>query len=364
MWPVTAAWLTALSASHGRYTRVEAWYAGVKVASFQPESGGVQVTARNRVRRQVKAVVAEKNWPTTVSSALAPYGARLRVWQGITGANGQLLSPEVPVFGGRVETVQRDRKSGRITVTGLDPFGDINDAQFEQPFAAAAGAGVVATIIQLVSAVVPTATVVDLTGSSAQLPITMMWDTDRGKAVDDLAAAIGAEVFFLPDDTTCVIRPVPVIGGTPVWSLVQGQGSTIVRDAASRSRTDVANRIIVHVEQPGQTPFTVTVTDDNPASATRFGGPYGKVVRHMTNPLIASAGQAAVAGFAKLARSIGATRTRDVDHVPNPALEGGDLISIGTDEGTEQHIADAFTLPFAVTDVMTTNTRSTGTSVS
>lgn len=363
MYPVSAAWLSALSKSHGRTTRVEVWYSGAKVTTLQPESGSVSVDAKRRVRRQLTMVVAESNWPTTVSSALAPYGAQLKAYQDITGVNGQLISPEVPVFTGRVETVDRTRFSGKITVTGNDLFMDVNDAQFEQPFTAQAGAGVVSTIAALVNAVLPSVAVVDLTGSGAQLPTAMMWDTDRGQAIDDLAASIGAEVFFAPDGKSCVIRPIPTLGGTSVWTLIQGQGSTIVRDSAKRSRTDIANRIVVHVEQPNQTPYTVMVTDDDGQSATRYGGPFGTVVRHYSNSLIGSTDQANTAGRARLARTIGATRTRDVDHVPNPALEAGDLFTITTDQGSEQHVADSFTLPFAVSDVMTTSTRSTGTSV-
>jgi hypothetical protein len=87
-------------------------------------------------------------------------------------------------------------------------------------------------------------------------------------------------------------------------------------------------------------------------------------VRHYSNPLITTQEQGLLAGRARLARSLGITRTRDVDTVPNPALEGGDLIAVATDEGTELHIADAFGVPLAVADGMTINTRSTQTSVS
>lgn len=342
---------------------MEAWYAGAKVADVPVESGSVQVTARNRIRRALSAVVPEAYWPTTTSSALAPYGAQLKVFQAITGSDGLLIGSEVPVFAGRVETVQRQRRSGRVTVTGLDPFADVNDAQFEQPRAGVAGTSVVGNIMGLVAEVRAGAVFVDQTGSEAPLPPGIMWDTDRGRAIDDLAASIGAEVFCRPDGVTWVIRPVPTLGGTSVWSLVQGQGSTIVRDVTGRSRTDVANRMVVHVEQPGQTPILVTVTDGFAGSATRYGGPYGVAVRHYTNPLISTVGQAQEAGFARLARSIGITRSRDVDTVPNPALEAGDLFGITTDEGAEQHIADAFGVPFSVADVMTINTRSTATSV-
>lgn len=361
MWSVTQAWLDALGKSHGRYTRMEAWFGGAKVADIVPESGSVQVTARNRIRRTLTAVVPEAYWPTSSSDPLDPSGAQLKVFQGITGPDGKLVGSEVPIFGGRVEKVQRQRLSGKLTVTGLDPFAQINDQQFEEPRTISAGFPVVQAIRSLIAEVVD-AKFVELTYGST-LPIDYMADADRGQAIDYLAAAIGAEVFFLPDGVTCVIRPVPVLGAASVWSLTEGVNSTIVRDAQTRSRTDVANMMVVHVEQPGQTPILVKVADTS-ASPTRFGGPYGKVIRHYQNALIGSESQAAVAGSARLARFIGITRSRDVDMVPNPALEAGDLFTITTAEGTEQHVADNFAVPFAPTDVMTVTTRSTATSIS
>jgi hypothetical protein len=343
---------------------MEAWFNGAKVATIPVESGSVQVTARNRIRRTLSVVVSEGYWPTTTSSVLAPYGAVLKVWQGITGANGQLIPPEIPVFAGRVETVDRVRRAGKVTITAMDPFAAVNDMMFEQPRPASTGAGVVLHIASLIGEAVPGSGVVDLTGSGAVVPAGILWDQDRGAAVDQLAGSIGAEVFFQPDGMMCILRPVPRLGGTPAWSLAQGFNSTVVRDAMTRSRTDVANRIVVHVEQPGQSPLLVTVTDAALQSPTRYGGPYGAVVRHYSNALIAGTNQALAAGDARLARTIGITRTREVDVVPNPALEAGDLLSITTDEGVEQHIADQFNVPLGVADVMTISTRSTGTSVS
>lgn len=358
MWQVSSAWLAALSVPHSRTTRMEAWYGGQLVGSVQVESGSVQVTARNRVRRTLNAVVPESAWPLTSTDLLAPYGQRVNVYQSIVATGGVNLG-EVPVFAGRVELVERVRKSGKVQVTALDGFADVNDAQFEQSYAPSPGLRVTATIGRLIHDVHPEAVIQDQTGSTATVPTGTMWDTDRGQAVDDLAASIGAEVICLPDGVTWVIRPVPTLSGTPVWTLADGQGGTMVRDAQSKSRRDVANRWIVHVERPGAAPFTVTVTDDDPSSPTRYGGPYGRVVRHLRSPLITDAAQAMVAGRARLARSIGLTRTRDLDHVPNPALEAGDVITVQASEGSETHIADSFALPLAVTDVMTTNTRST-----
>jgi hypothetical protein len=155
------------------------------------------------------------------------------------------------------------------------------------------------------------------------------------------------------------VRPVPTLAGAPVWTLrSDSEDAVIISDQTGRARTDVANKVVVDVERSGDTPLLVAVADTNPLSPTRFGGPYGKVVRHMSNALITTAAQAAVAGEARLARVIGITRTREIECPPNPGLEAGDVIRIETSEGTEIHIADSFTLPLNAEATMRIQTRS------
>lgn len=361
MWSgATPTWLAALGGPHGVYVHAEVWYAGVKVTDIPIGGGSVKVTARNRVRRTAEVNVPESWWPTDDTDAIAPYGAQLRIWRGIVGADATLVGGSAPqVFTGRIETVSRDVYSGTVGLKCSDPAVDINDAQFESPRVGTYGLLITTAIRQLIIEVWPAAVVVDLTDSAATIPAGIMWDTDRGKAVDDLAASIGAEVFCLPDGVTWYIRPVPTLSGTAGWTITDGQGGTLVSDSRSMSRIDVANRVIVHVERPGVAPLLVPVTDDSPTSTTRYGGPYGKVVRHWAMPVIGTVAQATTAGRARLARTIGITRTRDITCVPNPALEAGDLIGVDSVDGSGLHIADEFSLPLSIDGAMSIATRST-----
>lgn len=359
MWPVSAAWLAMLGGPHGRSTRAEAWYDGAFVADVPVSGGWVDVTARNRQRRTLTALVPESMWPKLPTDALSVDGGQIKVWQGITDTRGNLVDDEVPVFVGRVEDLDRERFAGQVTVTGLDPAAAVNDAQFQVPRPALAGSSITANIIGLITEVQADAQVVDLTGSAAPLPQFVMWDQDRGQAADDLAASLGAEVFCLPDGVTWHIRPIPTLTDAPVWTVKEGQGGVLVRDVMGRSRTDVPNVLVVHVEQAGTTPLLVVLTDDDATSPTRVGGPFGTVVRHYSNSLITTLAQGQAAGRARLANSQGITRTRSLDVVPNPALEAGDVIPVVTAEGTELHIADSFRLPLSTVDIMTITTRST-----
>ncbi|HTI26192.1 MAG TPA: DUF5047 domain-containing protein [Kutzneria sp.] len=360
MWAgATPDWLDALTRSHQLYTHVEVWFAGAKAADLDIQSGSVQVTARNRVRRTATFVVAEEMWPRSATDLLAPFGAEIRAWRGIRDAAGAMVGQPAPVFAGRVESVSRQRLSGAVEVVCSDRFAAINDFQFETPRTPDTRALLTSVIRQFVFEAGVPASFVDMTGRLWTVPASIMWQYDRGQAIDDLATALGAEVYITADGQQCVVRPIPTLDDPPVWTLrADTDDAVIVSDAQGRSRTDVANKIIVDVERAGDTPLLVTVVDVDPASPTRWGGPYGKVVRHLSNALVTDAAQAVVAGQARLSRVIGITRTREIQCVPNPALEAGDVIQVETSEGTEKHLVDAFTLPLDVGTPMQIQTRS------
>jgi hypothetical protein len=353
MWPVSGAFLDALGHSHAVTTRIEAWFGGVLVGTVDGATGTVSVTARNRVRRTVDLTVPEDLYPADDADLLHPYGTELRVWRGIDTVG------EVPIFAGRIQHGDdRLRFDGSASIGGLDPFATINDARFETP-KALPGTPNLAAIRQLIGEVFPDAAFVTTAADTSAIPTGLMWDRDRGQAVDDLATAAGVEVFADPGGTFH-IEMLATFDDPAVWTLADGEGGTVVSDARTVSREGVYNVVVVIVERAdGAQPLRVVIEDTDPLSPTRISGPFGRVPRFYRSPLITSEGQAQIAGRALLARSTGLTRTRTVQCVPNPALEAGDRIDIVVGGVTERHIADSFTLPIdASGGAMTIVTRS------
>jgi hypothetical protein len=355
VWDISGRWATALTESHEVVTKVEAWWDGQRRGVVDISSGTVTIRARNRVRRDLDLYVAEDLWPTSETSLLSPYGAELRVWAGISYGPGDVEL--VPVFRGRVATVERTTLSGQLHITAMDRFADINDAGFETTRAAPAGARLTDAIRSLIGEVLPDATVTDLTAATATVPAGLVWDRDRGSAIDDLAKAIGAEVVCGPEGGF-TIQPVPALSDTPVWALAEGVN--VVADVPVQSRVGAANAVVVTAERAdGGPPIRVVVRDDNPASPTRRDGPFGKVTRYYSSALITDEGQAAQAGSAVLTRALGITRQRTITTVPNPALDAGDTIVATVGGVRELHIADVITLPLGHDGAMTVQTRST-----
>jgi hypothetical protein len=87
------------------------------------------------------------------------------------------------------------------------------------------------------------------------------------------------------------------------------------------------------------------VTNDDPTSLLRWGGPFGKVARIETSGAVANAAQAAEVGAALLAQRSGLARALSVSAAPNPALEASDVVTLSFADGrVEEHLIDAVRL--------------------
>jgi hypothetical protein len=358
MWPVSARFLPALARSHAITCRAEVWLGGQKLGTVPIGTDGqVAATARNRVRRTLTVSVPESYYPSNPTDLLAPYGAQLRIWRGVDLGD---TVEEVPVFTGRIDTVDgRQRYKGSCQVSASDPGADLNDARFEQPRAAPAGWSTRSEIEALITEAIPGASVSTATVNDGVIPSGLLWDKDRGQAVDDLAQSIGVEVWAGPDGGWHITKPA-TLDQAAVWTLTDGTDGTIVSDARTTTRKGVYSVVVVVIERPdGSTPIQVAVEDLVSSSPTYVGGPFGRVPRFYHSPLVTNEAQARTAGAALLAQSVGLTRTRQITCVPNPALEIGDRIDITVGGVIEQHIIDEFSLPLGADNpAMSITTRS------
>lgn len=360
---------TLARGGHSYTSYADLWFDGVKIGELstgdQIESGTVRVTARNRERRSLELIAHEDLWPIEVSDLLSPYGVWVTVRVRI--AAGLDVFPDIPVFAGKIAKVRRQRWSGQIAVSAVDPMWQVNKEAIETPRPAPT-VTIVYGIQTLLAEVFPQATLTDYTGSQATIPSSTLWNAgagSRGKAMDELATSLGAELFALPTvpapGGSFVLRPVPALQDAIAWTLPDGALSVVVDDQQTQSGAGLVNRWIVTVERPDAPPIYVTVSDDDVGSATRYGGPMGHLPDFLSSPLITDESQAQQAGRAKLDRTKGLARTRQVTVVANPALEAGDVLYIGVDgEAAETHITDDFDLPLTpVNPAMTIQTRST-----
>lgn len=146
----------------------------------------------------------------------------------------------------------------------------------------------------------------------------------------------------------------------PVWEIDAGENGVLVDTGESLHRTSVYNGILVTGQATAVTgAFAVLVVDSEPTSPTRWGGPFGHVLRVESSVAIQNADQATVVGQVLLNEGLGLTRSLTITAAPNPALEAGDIVRVVFGDGRDElHQADVVEIALG-TEAIRLATRST-----
>jgi len=360
MWPLSAAAALMLEESHAIDVRVTVVSptAG-QITGLAVSGGEVVADATSKVRRTATIQVSPEHWPVSPQGLLAPYGSTATIEYGIIVPDGS--TEWVPVFHGYLDNTSRTRPlsgSGDIEVKLVDPAARVAEDRFDSPTQTVSGATVVSEITRLVQQTLPGTAVIDLTGSTQVAPV-MEIEQERWDGVEQLADSIGAEAFF---DTSgrLVIRPQPTVDDTVVWTVRVGDRGSVITAKDILTRDGVYNRVVaVGQRSDGTPPVQAVVSDTDPESPTLYGGPFGRKPRRYSSPLLTTVDQAATAAAALLARVRGVAARVEVETLPNPALEPGDVVLVDAVDGTQtRHILDRVTIPLDVASGQSLGTRS------
>ena len=163
------------------------------------------------------------------------------------------------------------------------------------------------------------------------------------------ASTVNYEFFFnftVPNPVTLTFTGATGALGYPVWLIDTGARGVMLEAEEALDRTGVFNGVLVVGQNAASdAPVSALVTDDDPASPTRWGGPFGKVVRVEQSTAVQSASQAAASAEVMLDRKLGLTRSVVLTTAPNPALEAGDIIDVAFVDGRrERHVIESNSL--------------------
>lgn len=246
-----------------------------------------------------------------------------------TGVKGQF---EVPIFTGRVDTREAD-SDGYVDVVLLSRGAEAIRAAFEVPWAATVGHQS-AEEITLILQDVNTNWAVDTSRALNQaLPSGLVWEEDRGQALDQLAQ--GSSNIWQPDRTGGFVvfaNPYalgPDLGINSVITLTDGVGGTTVNVRNTETRDGIWNSVTVVVERlDNSAPIRVTARDGTVGSPTFWGGTFGKqniVVKNQT-PLTNGLAQLLAARI--LRQSLALQRAFDITVTHMPILDPGDVFTL------------------------------------
>src|SRR5690606_17954166 len=136
-------------------------------------------------------------------------------------------------------------------------------------------------------------------------------------ALEDLVTSVGKVCWW--DHRGVLVIRTPPDPAVPVWDIAHGRDGVLVSIARELSREGVYNAVVARGEGADtETPIQAVAVDDNPASPTYWHGPFGKVPRFYSSPLITDVAQAASAAASLLKRSLGLPYSVSFGAVVNP----------------------------------------------
>lgn len=354
----SARWDAAIVQSHRLAIKVDVWRNGVAVVEGLSVIDGSITwdrTAKTLARLQI-TLAEPTRLPTPTGGVLSPYGYELAVSRGIIYGDGVTERLPLGVF-----PIQSADVSGQFlstSITAMDRSQTIADARFEDDYQVAAGTNLVTAITTLLTAAMPALTVFATPTAYTTSLVTFTAQSDRWEACQQMARSAGYELFF-DGLGRAVLRP--EAAGSVVWSLSDGAGGGLVDVGFALDRAPTYNRVIVTSANAADGAiYRAVATDNNPASATYYFGPFGKKPKFYASPFISSTAQAQASADAILSAALGIGRTLRFACVPNPALEAGDVVQINRSSAginQETHVVDTLTLGLSAVGGMTGTTR-------
>jgi hypothetical protein len=372
---MTAQALAAIRRPHTALFRVEVWRGGTRLDTSLPNGlqifsgSSVKIDSTQKVRRQVTVQVPNSD---TLWELLTVPGTELHPYRGLgIPAVGQVWCPL-----GRMEIDHPTigySPTGNLEVTGGDYRGRLEAAEFLTPAITQFGTLISSQIVAFLQDAMPTVPLLSQVTATWVIG-SKVYATDRAAAIDEMTAAIGAELLW-DGDGNAVLRDIPQLASTAAWTVDAGQG--VMLDASRQGSVTTARNVVVVTSSAADgTPLIapVYVWDNNPTSPTYAGpdpvnnpggaGPFGIRVEPLTSTAITDPQQALQAGQARLAQVAGWPTSLTLSAAVNPGLEDGDTIAVQLPPDpftgarlVEAHLVESVTVPLTVTDPQQITTR-------
>ena len=323
---------SVLTRSHRRYLAVESWREDELLADAIPvsigqEEGDRAMRVPERVILTVPRLDRGASWsPVTDDHPLAANGQRLRVQVGIGLGNGVVEWFQRGWF--LVQETTTDGDTVNVEAVGLLTL--VDEARLVSPYQPSGT--LVSTLRGLVEPAVTV--VVDAGVSDRAVPSGVNYDEDRLGAVLELLDAWPAEAA-VNEDGYLYVAPATV-DSTPVLTLTNGSGGTVIKATGSSGREGAYNAVVARgtASDGGQVQGAAY---DYSGGPKRYGGPFNPlpVPFFYSSPLLTTVAQCKAAAATVLRRKLReVARTFDVEMVPHPALQLGDVVAVTTDDVT------------------------------
>lgn len=362
MRPVTDSFLNAVRGSHTAVFRARLVAPGS--VGINPSGTPINILSGDVVFDTNASVtstldlVTDLEWPGTPSAPGNPYGQEIYVERGLRYGAG---TPEYVGLGYfRIDSVKQNRApKGTLRISGSDRMANVVDGRPIQPIQFGAGASIGAVIDLIVGDVVPgLVSVYDWDAYSETLKTGYIMTDDRMKFLQEILNAYG-KIGYFDYAGRLQVRDVPDPAKDPVWDIDSGRDGVLIEMSRSVSRDGVYNGVVATGEPVGDLdPVRGVALDEDPASPTYWYGTFGKVPRFFSSPFLTTNGQCGNAARSLLLQSTGLPYEVILESIPNPALEGWDVVRVKYGpHDQETHILSRIRYTLSAQGVMEIETR-------
>lgn len=299
------------------------------------------------------------DWPDASSDLGTPYGQEIYIERGIQYGNGTTEYVGLGYF--RIDTIEQDNApNGTLRISGSDRMANIRDGRRPFPIQFNSGTSVGAVIDFVVQEVLPSAvTVYDFPAYTTFLQTDYILDQDRLAFLQDLVTAYG-KISYWDYAGRLQIKSSPDTTTKAVYTIDHGRNGVLVSMDRTLSRDGVYNAVVASGEPAGELPPVIGIAYDSVASSpTYWFGPFGQVPEFYSSSFLTTTDQCNTAAASILRAATGLPYSVSLGTVPNPALEGWDVINVtySYKDQTETHIVDKITYSLAVDAAMGIDTR-------
>lgn len=345
MYSVSDRFLERLTESHRPVTEVLLFRTDGSTEVLEHTGGSVLVDRSNAIRRTCTVTGCDLSLiPRTADDKLSVYGARLRVSRGVE--YGDTSTELVPLGVFRLDSVEGDVDEGPVTLQGKGLEAIVADDKLTSPWRASGT--VVTAITALITRSIADAEISARISDVAIGPRTFDVEADPWAAVQEIAAAAGAECYCDADGVFVIATLPDLLTTDPVWTIAAGEGGAYIRATRGMSSDAVYNAVLARGEntETNVAPVSYLATDSDAGSPTYWGGPFGRRPYFYTSSTLISTAACQAAATLKLAEMRAPNATGDLSSLPNPALEPGDVLRLVAGDGERDlHQVASFTVP-------------------
>lgn len=337
--------LPALAESHTPITEVILFRTDGQVSVLPHTGGSVTADRGQAIRRSCTVTSADVSLiPRTATDELSVYGAKLRISRGVLYGDGTQELVPLGVF--RLDDVDGDPDEGPVTLSGKSLECVVADDKFTAPYKASGTAvGAIETLIQRS---IPDAVVVNRATDAVIGPRTWDIEGDPWAAVQECAAAIGAECYADADGVFIVAALPDLLTVDPVWTVAAGEGGALITATRGMSSANVFNGVLARGEntEADTPPVSALIVDTDPNSPTYWGGPFGHRPMFYTSSTLTTEDACTAAATVTLRAAKAPNASGDLSSLPNPALEPGDVLRVVYPDGSKDlHQVQSFSVP-------------------